>query len=394
MLKRSTKILLLCLITMMIIIPNTIKADRITFGDALDELAELERQKEEKENEIAITQEQYDKLSNEIYQIQIEIENLSKEIQKANEEIDKLGKEIESKKEETDNILVFLQLSSGEKSYLEYVFKAKSFTDFIHRVSVVEQLSKYNKEQIGIMNDLIVQNNKLKEKNKETIKKQEIKREESRIKMAELGSRINELVKDEAPIEKQIATLEAEIQRMRDSGCRERSDKLSVCYPLITATGFLRPLKSGTVSSEYSWRILNGQIDSHSGIDLAVPEWTPVYPVAAGRVEARFKTNCGGQMIYVYHNIKGEQYTSVYMHLVAFGDYKAGDIVTAEDVIGYTGGSSTATYNGGYDDCTFGAHLHLTLATGHTTSHRRTMFNPREKINFPPMWQYWYSRTW
>lgn len=387
------KILLICLLAFLII-PLNVHADRITFGDVLDELAELERQKEEKENEIQISQQEYDRLSNEIYQIQLEIENLSKEIQKANEEIDKLGKEIEAKKEETDNILVFLQLSNGEKSYLEYVFKAKSFTDFIHRVSVVEQLSKYNKEQIKLMNDLIIQNNKLKEQNAETIKKQEVKREESRIKMAELGTRINELVKDEAPISKQIATLEEEIQRMRDSGCKERSDRLSVCYPLITATGFLRPLKSGTVSSEYSWRILNGVVDSHSGIDLAVPEWTPVYPVAAGRVEARYKLGCGGQMIYIYHDIKGEQYTSVYMHLIAFGDFKAGDIVTAEDVIGYTGGSSTATYNGGYDDCTFGAHLHLTLASGHTTSHRKTMFNPREKINFPPMWQYWYSRTW
>lgn len=29
-----------------------------------------------------------------------------------------------SKKEETNQILVFLQLSNGEKSYLEYIFKA------------------------------------------------------------------------------------------------------------------------------------------------------------------------------------------------------------------------------------------------------------------------------
>ena len=225
MVRHNKKILLICLLAFLII-PINIKADRVTFGDVLDELAELERQKAEKDNEIQISQQEYDRLSNEIYQIQIEIENLSKEIQQANEEIDKLGKEIEAKKVETDNILVFLQLSNGEKSYLEYVFKAKSFTDFIHRVSVVEQLSKYNKEQINLMNDLIVQNNKLKEKNAETIKKQEVKREESRIKMAELGSKINEMIKDEAPIKDQIEALEEEIQRMRDSGCKERTDKL------------------------------------------------------------------------------------------------------------------------------------------------------------------------
>lgn len=393
--KSSKKIIIILSIFCFLIIPLKPKADRITFGDVLDELADYERQKAEKDNEIAISEAEYKRISNEIYQIQVEIENLSKEIQEANEEIDKLGKDIEAKKEETDNILVFLQLSNGEKSYLEYIFKSKSFTDFIHRVSVVEQLSKYNKEQIKLMNDLITKNNELKKQNAETIKKQEIKKEESRTKMLALGSEIDKMVKDEAPIQDKINELEKEIAKMRESGCKERTDKLAVCYPLITATGFLRPLKSGVVSSEYSWRILNGVLNSHSGIDIAVPEWTPVYPVAAGKVGAVInRAKCGGNMIYVYHNINGKQYTSVYMHLIDFGKYRVGDVVLAEDVIGYVGGSSTASYNGGYDTCTFGAHLHLTLATGHTTSHRLTMFNPREKINFPPKGQYFYSRTW
>lgn len=391
--KKSKVIIFLFLFLLIPLKPNA--AERNTFGDVLDELAELQKQKAEKDNEIAISEAEYKKISNEIYNIAQEIAALSEQIQQADLDILENEKEIKRKKQQTDSVLRFLQLSNGEKAYLEYIFKATSFTDLIHRVSIVEQISKDNKEQIAYMNDLIKQNKELKEKNAATIKKQEAKKEENNKKMASLGSRISEIKSEGATVEESIEALEKEIAKMRETGCKNRGDLLSVCYPMVTDTGFLRPLKSGAVTSEYSWRYLNGVLDSHSGIDLGVPEGTSVYPVAAGKVGAIiYKSGCGGNMIYVYHTINGKQYTSVYMHLLSFGNYRVGDIVTASDVIGYTGGATTGTYRGGYDACTFGAHLHLTLATGHTTAHRRTMFNPREKINFPPMYVYWNKRNW
>ena len=42
--------------------------------------------------------------------------------------------------------------------YLEYVFNAKSFADFIYRSSVVEQLTKHNDELIDEMSALIDEN--------------------------------------------------------------------------------------------------------------------------------------------------------------------------------------------------------------------------------------------
>ena len=113
----------------------------------------------------------------------------------------RLEKTIQEKKEETDNILVFLQLSNGEKSYLEYIFKATSFTDFIHRISVVEQLSKYNKEQINEMKSLIKQNNELKDKLAKDIESEQKNRDTLQEKMFELGSRIDELEEDSVSIE-------------------------------------------------------------------------------------------------------------------------------------------------------------------------------------------------
>ncbi len=385
---RSKQILIIFIIICFLITPIKPKAEEKTFGDVLDRLEELKEQKKDKENETAISEAEYERIKNEIYQIEKDIAKLSKEIQEATEEIAKLEKDIESKKEETDNILVFLQLSNGEKSYLEYVFKAKSFTDFIHRVSVVEQLSKYNKEQIQEMNNMINRNNELKKQNAEKIKKQEAKKIESNKKMQELGSKIETLVGDATNINDEIKAKENDIERYRNDGCKNRSDLLSDCSPMVTATGFLRPLKYGRITSEYGYRVhpVTGALQSfHSGIDIGGnSEGTEVYPVANGVVLYKmYRSSCGGNRLYIKHNVNGKEYTSVYMHLLSFGDIKEGDIVKYDQVIGYVGGYSTSTSHGGYDTCTTGAHLHLTLARGHTVNHTATMFNPREMIVFP-----------
>lgn len=395
--KRSIKILLF--LVCIIMLPNTLSASRITLQDEYDYLEELKEEKRKQETEKQMTEAEFNRVTDEIYQIGVDIERLNKEIKEAEEEIEKSEKEINIKKTEIDNILVFLQLSNGEKAYLEYIFEAKSFTDFIHRISIVEQISKYNKELIGILNDLIVQNNNLKKRNAENIKEQEAKKAEMKVKLASLGSKIDEIDAEGADLESQIEEQEKMIAFYEDNGCK-RSDKTSTCVDQIpTATGFLRPLEKGVVTSEYYWRIspITGKLETHSGIDLgnsSPAEGTPIFPVAHGRIIAKiYRSSCGGNMLYIAHNINGKEYTSVYMHMLSFNEsFKIGDIVKVSDQIGQMGGWSTSTSHGGYDGCTTGAHLHLTLATGHTTNHRASMFNPRDKIYFPN--GFWYSRSW
>lgn len=393
--------LILLFLFLILTFPNILNASRLTLQDEYDYLEELKENKRQKDEEQKMSEEEYRKLNQEVYQIGVDIERLNKEIIEAEEEIKKSEKEIELKKEEIDNILVFLQLSNGEKAYLEYIFEAKSFTDFIHRISIVEQISKYNKELIGTLNDLIIQNNNLKKKNAENIKTQETKKAELKIKMVEVDKQIDELKDAGATIEQQIKAQEDWIAQVKSSGCT-LNDRISVCMNTIpTATGFLRPLIKGVVTSEYYWRIspITGRLETHSGIDLgnsSPAEGTDVYPVAPGRVYAKiYRSSCGGNMLYLVHYVNGKEYTSVYMHLLDFNEsFGVGDIVTTNDVVAHMGGYSTSTSHGGYDGCTTGAHLHLTLATGHTTNHRATMFNPRDMIYFPNMWQFWYSRSW
>ena len=69
---------------------------------------------------------------------------------------------VERKRTEEDRRVVLVSLTSkGENVYLEYVFQAKNFTDFIYRGAVVEQLTKYNDELIDDMYKKIEENKAL-----------------------------------------------------------------------------------------------------------------------------------------------------------------------------------------------------------------------------------------
>ena len=103
----------------------------------------------------------------------------------------------------------------------------------------------------------------------------------------------------------------------------------------------------------------------------------PIYPVAKGTIARIGWISGGGNAIYIYHNVNGVDYTTVYMHMSSFasGMYQ-GKTVTTDDVIGYVGNTGVS----------FGAHLHLGMASGHhATFFNNYSFNPRNVMAFPGM---------
>ena len=100
------------------------------------------------------------------------------------------------------------------------------------------------------------------------------------------------------------------------------------------------------------------------GFDFSTPEGQEVHPVADGIVsEVWHHYRCGGNMIWIVHNVNGKKYTSAYFHLKSY-NVKIGDKVSHNDVIGLSGGISKGNSYNTYDGCTTGPHLHLQLANG------------------------------
>ena len=91
-----------------------------------------------------MTEAQINTVKNNIATLNREISAMQDESKKLEEEIKQLDKDIATKKEEIKKVMNYYQLSSGENEYLEYVFEAADFTDFIYRMAIAEQLSSYN----------------------------------------------------------------------------------------------------------------------------------------------------------------------------------------------------------------------------------------------------------
>lgn len=392
------KRIVLSILLLAILFPNTLSASAVTYGDLLDELEKARAEKAEQDAQIAISEAEYDRISSEIKAAQNRIDSLNAKIIETQNEIVKLEEDIKEKKEETEKILVFLEVSNGESSYLEYIFKATSFTDFIHRVSIVEQISKYNDELIKEMNDMIKKNEDLKKELANNIEETEKERKNLQANLAKIGEKISDLYSEEATIDERIDAQLKIIAYYDDLGCSDRDDILAECSQVPPATGFLRPIPSGRVVDWYGTGdnpLAPGTTRIHSGVDVADgTEGQPVYAVADGRVAFTHRWSCGGNVVAVYHTVNGYKYTSIYMHLLEI-TVSPGDIVTSSDFVGYMGGRSTSTWYGGYDSCSTGAHVHLSMCYGHisaTDPYRLYMFDPTNVIYFPSGW--YSSRSW
>lgn len=383
----SKRILLLFMFIMMLIVPSRM-VEAKTLGDLKNELATLEKKYEEANRNKNLTDSEIKSLTAEINKMASDIEDIKRDIKKAEDDIVDSQDEIAAKKEETNELLKFLQVSSGENVYLEYIFEAESYTDFIYRYSVVSQLTEHNNTLMKELEKLI---GELETKKKELSSKKsslETKSSEINGKIVVLTANLKSYQEEGTTIEEDIKDMKESIKRYEDKGCKDNENILTCgSGNLVNAKGWSYPLAWGCVTSEYvgfgnreDW---SGPATGHHAIDLdCVSEGTNVYAAAPGRVERIVRySSCGGNMVWIYHTVNGQPYTTVYMHLLKI--YVSEDqMVTPSTVIGAVGGGSTASY----DSCTGGTHLHFGLAYGHNAyNFNNNSFNPRNVYNFPAL---------
>ena len=109
----------------------------------------------------------------------------------------------------------------------------------------------------------------------------------------------------------------------------------------------LNPPVSGRVSSGYGLRHdpIDGRLHAHNGIDIAVPEGTPVMPAAGGKVVYSGYAAGYGNCIVIEHD---NGLTSLYAHN-SINYVKAGEVVDENKVIALSGSTGRST----------GPHLHF-----------------------------------
>ena len=331
-------------------------------------------------------------IEKELGDIAKEIDQYEKEIAESKEKVIELDEEIENKHEEIDNLLNFLQVADGDNVYLEYIFKAKSFTDFIYRTAVVEQLTRYNDEVIDEMYKLIDEAKKEQENLNKKIDKSEDTIDKLNVTIKKHNLTMDDLVDDHKDAKADYEASKKEVQAYeklyKQNNCSETTAIID-CIDIPYASGFIRPTIKGSITSEYGMRKhpTLGYYRMHNGVDIGVSTGTNVYASAAGVVSKIVKvanpnkknSSCGGNMVYIKHRVNGKEYTTVYMHLHTI-KVKSQDFVTAATVIGTSGGGES------YDYCTTGPHLHFGIMKG------SNYVNPRNYVNFPKKGVKWTKR--
>ena len=389
------KKILSIILTAIILIPINTSAK--TLGEYRRELEETEQAYQENQQKIARTDAEIAAANARVQEIYEEIDSVEAEMQQINIEISKLNAQIASKDKEIKDLMRYYQFSNGESIYLEYLFSADSITDFIYRYSITEQLSKYNDQLITEMTDLIERNNQ----NIKNLQEKEVSlkglQQELKAQLVILGSQREALGDESITIQEEVDAKLAIVRQYEELGCTEDQD-VSTCgrAALPVGTKFYRPTNVGYITDEYGYRYdpFTGEWGNfHSGTDMSTYgscwDCMEIHSVATGVVGTTGYTSFWGNYVIVWHNINGENYTSLYMHLSDIY-VDSGQEVDKDTVLGHMGntGLSTAT------------HLHLTILTCHLwepgdgCSYPEDTTDSRNYINYPSsFYTDWEDRT-
>jgi len=367
------KKLSIILIVLALMIPGYADAKEKTLNQLKKEAQANRDAYAKAKSEKALSEKEKAEATAEKQRVEAEIETVNANIAKIEKEIEMLQKDIDTKDKEIKELMEFVQVANGENTYMEYIFGASDFTDFIYRVSVAEQLSTYNDELIEEYNKAIEESERQK---KELAKKEEQlaeKKQQLTLLEAKLNKEISELKHGMLSKDQEYKTQMEMINSLNQRGCKG-NETLTSCInrlnresmsssvgggSLVSVNGTYMPIAKGYVTSDYGWRDLDGngsKEDYHTGIDFSRSiAGDAVYPIASGQVILRtYNRSCGNHIVYVKHNINNHSYVTSYWHLSSWS-VNVGQYVSANTKIG-----SMAGRNSG-DACSGGIHVHLNL---------------------------------
>lgn len=339
--------------------PETLGDLRQAYEDALQEQRDYENKSQAAKNEIAKKEAAKKEAEKDLAKARADYQQAEIDIANSNQKIEELKTEVEK-------VLLYLQQVKGQNAYVEYVSGASSMTDLVSRIEAVNQVTSYIQKTVKDLEEEIKRNEQLKIDLEKKQKQLEKSIEEFKVKIQKLQSDSNTYqqfaLKVDEKIEGAKLTYDSYKKTCQNTiGKTDDSVKLSDCVSMPVNTGWLKPLTWG-ITTDY---VRTSGWDKHQAMDIGgMKEGTPVYAAASGVVSTIYeRTTCGGNRVYIHSVVNGETYTHFYLHLLEI-KVKPGQIVTQDTIIGTVGGDSTATYNGGYDGCTFGTHLHFGVARG------------------------------
>ena len=351
-----------------------------------NQMKEVRQQTEENEDEIENLVNQKNAIDQEIFLLYEQIENINQQltayallIADKQDELDAAQEKLDALTEKNKERIRAME-EDGEISYWSVLFKAKSFSDFLDRLSMIEEIAASDRRRIKEMDEAAAEVEAAQEaleaeKAELELVKEELdaaqlvldeKRAEADKLLAELVQKGYELedlyaemeakeedfLKDIAQKEKEyneakhrewVQYMSTYVTQAPDPGSTGGSSGGSSGGGAVSSGGWLRPLASYRVTSPFGNRDAPtaGASTYHQGIDLGAPEGTPIYASRTGVVTAATFGKSAGYYVSINH---GDGFSSIYMHMTRYV-VKKGQAVSAGQVIGYVGSTGTSTGN-------------------------------------------------
>ncbi len=306
-----------------------------------------------KENALA----QYNAIDREVVSLQITVDEINADVAESeakvaakDEELKKAEAECEKQYEDYCERAKLL-LEKGTVSYLEILIHADSFSDFLTRLSLVNEIAEYDNKKLeelqeyaaeveAIKKELEAENDRLMALKKEADGQMSV----LKAKQAESQRLIDSIKSDIATFEKALRAQEA-----AEAAAREEIRRLTQgSTGSYTGGQFAWPSTSTYITSPYGTRIhpVTGKLKTHTGLDIGAGMGTNIFAAADGTVLVS-GWNSGGYGNYVVID-HGGGLTTLYAHCSSLL-VSAGQRVSRGQVIAKVGSTGVST----------GPHLHF-----------------------------------
>ena len=252
----------------------------------------------------------------------------------------------------------------GEVTYWEVIFESRDFTDFLDRMTIVDEIAAADTKRLvdlQVANANVEENQRIlteemadlqetrqqladSEQTLELKRPASAKQEEFQAVLDESEALQNQLMNEIAQKQKELqaAQYKEELVKMALRGENPPSN-----------AKWLEPVSGYTITSAFGLRKAptKGASTYHQGIDMACPSGTPIYATRSGTVtKASYQAGGAGYYVSINH---GDGFASIYMHMTRYV-VAAGQSVSQGQLIGYVGSTGVSS----------GPHLHFGISYG------------------------------
>lgn len=341
---------------------TAVKADEISdmrqqIQDLQSELAQLKQWQEESADEKNELQRNIQVIQNEESILQEQVDISQQMLDTVTAQLNELTTQLGDEQVKLENYKqlyaqrVRANYEAGQVSYLEVLLSAGSFSEYLTRIDLVEQIMDYDNKLMDNMKTCISDI-------ETTITEVDAKRAEQQEVQDQLDAQMAELTAKEYELQcaiDEITANEIEWAARSEEANAELDESLTALDELIAASGGTAPgvldwpCPGHTLITDYWGRRPNPFGDGyvgHNGVDIGVPTGTEVYAMASGTVISQYYDSGVGNLIIIDH---GGGLSTRFYHLseslVSVGDY-----VERGQLVAYSG-------NTGWQ--TTGPHLHF-----------------------------------